>query len=153
MAASHGGRVIDTAGDSVLAEFKSVVEAVRCAISIQDQLRQNSESVAESRRMLYRIGVNLGDVIEEGGALYGDGVNVAARLQSLAEPGGVCISGNVFDQVETKLPLHFEFVGEQQVKNISKPVRVYRSIEKGSSSVSAKLSRGFRVSFRQACMT
>jgi len=91
-AALHGGRIIDTAGDSVLAEFKSVVEAVRCATIVLAALRAKNELVPENRRMLYRIGVNVGDVIEENGALYGDGVNVAARLQTAAEPGGLCIS-------------------------------------------------------------
>ncbi len=132
-AASHGGRIIDTAGDSVLAEFKSVVEAVRCATAIQAALLQKNQTVPESRKMLYRIGVNLGDVIEENEALYGDGVNVAARLQSLAEPGGVCISGTVFDQVEGKLTAQFKFIGEQVVKNITKPVRVYRSADRVTS--------------------
>jgi len=124
--AAYGGRVVDTAGDSVLAEFKSVVEAVRCAVELQEAIRQKNEPVPAPRRMLYRIGVNLGDVIEQSGALYGDGVNVAARLQALAEPGGLCISGTAFDQIETKLPLRFQFIGEQQVKNIPRPVRVYR---------------------------
>lgn len=136
-AALHGGRIIDTAGDSILAEFKSVVEAVRCATTLQAALHTKNELVPGNRKMLYRIGVNLGDVIEENGALYGDGVNVAARLQTLAEPGGLCISGNVYDQVETKLPLHFEFIGEQQVKNIPKLVRAYRNADRAPSPDSA----------------
>ena len=123
---THDGRLIDTAGDSVLAEFPSAVEAVDCAVEIQHELAKRNAQFAEHRRMLFRIGINLGDVIEqEDGTIYGDGVNVAARLQALADPGGVCISGTAFDQVEGKLPIQFKFIGEQQVKNISRLVRVY----------------------------
>jgi adenylate cyclase len=123
---AHGGRLIDTAGDSVLAEFPSAVEAVDCAVEIQRELGKRNAQLADHRRMQFRIGINLGDVIEQkDGTIYGDGVNVAARLQTLAEPAGICISGTAFDQVEGKLPLQFKFIGEQQVKNIAKPVRVY----------------------------
>jgi len=122
---AHHGRVVDTAGDSVLAEFDSPVEAVRCAVSVQQELDQRGKEMPDERRMRFRIGVNLGDVIEENAGLYGDGVNVAARLQALSEPGGLSISGTVFDQVDGKLPLAFKFMGEQAVKNIPKPVRVY----------------------------
>ncbi len=115
---AHRGRLIDTAGDSVLAEFASAVEAVGCAESVQQALAQFNAELPEDRRMRFRVGVNLGDVMEEAGALYGDGVNVAARLQALAEPGSLCISGTVFDQVDGKLPLRFESMGEQAVKNI-----------------------------------
>jgi adenylate cyclase len=128
---AHHGRVVDTAGDSVLAEFDSPVEAVRCAAKVQQELGRRGTDVPSERRMLFRIGVNLGDVIEENAGLYGDGVNVAARLQALSEPGGLSISGTVFDQVDGKLPLAFKFMGEQAVKNIPKPVRVYRLIEGG----------------------
>jgi TolB-like protein/class 3 adenylate cyclase/Tfp pilus assembly protein PilF len=124
--AAYHGRLIDNAGDSVLADFDSAVEAVACAAEVQRDLAARNADLPETRRMLFRIGVNLGDVIEEASGLYGDGVNVAARLQALAEPGGVCISGTVFDQVEGKLPLAFKFMGEQSVKNIPKPVRAYR---------------------------
>ncbi|MEK6210792.1 MAG: adenylate/guanylate cyclase domain-containing protein [Pseudomonadota bacterium] len=124
---AHGGRLIDTAGDSILAEFPSAVEAVDCAVEIQHELAKRNAQLAEHRRMQFRIGINLGDVIaQEDGTIYGDGVNVAARLQTLSERGGVCISGTAFDQVEGKLPLAFKFIGEQQVKNIAKPVRAYR---------------------------
>lgn len=124
--ATRGGRVIDTAGDSVLAEFVSPVEAVKCATEVQREIARLNASIPEQRRMLFRIGVNLGDVVEQDETLYGDGVNVAARLHALSEPGGVWIAGTVFDQVEGKLPLVFTSMGEQTVKNIPKPVRAYR---------------------------
>src|SRR5882672_4252759 len=124
---AHGGRLIDTAGDSILAEFPSAVEGVECAVEVQYELARGNRQFAEHRRMPFRIGINLGDVIEqEDGTIYGDGVNVAARLQALAEPGGICLSGTAYDQVEGKLPLQFKFIGGQQVKNIAKPVRAYR---------------------------
>jgi TolB-like protein len=124
---AHGGRLIDTAGDSILAEFPSAVEAVDCAVEIQHELSKRNSQLAEHRRMQFRIGINLGDVIaQEDATIYGDGVNVAARLQQLAEPAGICISGTAYDQVEGKLPLQFKFIGEQHVKNIPKPVRAYR---------------------------
>lgn len=124
----HGGRVVDAPGDALLAEFPSAVEAVECAMEAQAELGKRNAQLVEHRRMHFRFGINIGDVIEEGGALYGDGVNIAARLESLAAPGSLCISGNVFDQIEDKLPAHFEFMGEQEVKNIAKPVRAYRPI-------------------------
>ena len=122
----HDGRVVNTAGDSVLAEFTSLVQAVRAAIEIQDALRTRNEALPESRRMLFRIGVNIGDVMLKGDDLLGDGVNIAARLQTLAEPGGLCISGSVFDQIEGKLSLRFQDIGEQALKNIARPIRAYR---------------------------
>jgi adenylate cyclase len=122
----YRGRVIDAPGDNLLAEFASVVDAVRSAVEIQQKLRTKNAELPEHRRMQFRIGINLGDVIVEGERLYGDGVNIAARLESLAIPGGICISGTVHDQVETKLPLNYDYQGEQTVKNIAKPVRVYR---------------------------
>ena len=122
----HRGRVIDSPGDNLLAVFDSVVDALRCGWDIQQELSGRNAELAESRRMNFRIGINLGDVIEEDGRLYGDGVNVAARLESLAAPGGISISGTAFDQVKHKLPYRFEFAGEQPVKNIADPVRVYR---------------------------
>jgi adenylate cyclase len=124
--ARHGGRVVDTAGDSVLAVFDSAVEAVECAVEIQKALDRRNRQLAEHRRMQFRIGINLGDVIaRDDGTVYGDGVNIAARLESLASPGGITVSGTVFDHVENKLPVTFEFAGEQSVKNIAKPVRAY----------------------------
>lgn len=123
--AGHQGRVVDSPGDAWLAEFTSPVEAVSCARAIQDELAGRNAALAEHRRMQFRIGINLGDVIEQGGALYGDAVNVAARIQTLATPGGVSISGTVFDHVDNKVGLGFRFVGEQRLKNIDRPVRVY----------------------------
>jgi len=122
----HQGRVVGTAGDSMLAEFASVVDAVRCAVGIQEELKDRNKELSEDRRMEFRIGVNLGDVVEDGDTIYGDGVNIAARLESLAEAGGICISGTAYDQVENKLSLGYKYLGEQAVKNIAKPVRVYR---------------------------
>ena len=122
----YRGRVVGTAGDSVLAEFASVVDTVHCAVEIQKELKTRNADLPESRRMEFRIGINLGDVIEEGEQIYGDGVNIAARLESLAEAGGISISGTAYDQVKNKLALGYEFLGEQTVKNIAEPVRVYR---------------------------
>jgi len=124
--AFHQGRIIGTAGDSVLAEFASAVEGVRCAIEIQNALRTRNDSLPEDRRMVFRVGVNLGDVVVKDDDILGDGVNVAARLESIAEPGGICISSSVYDQVTGKLDLGFQDIGEQTLKNISRPIRVYR---------------------------
>lgn len=123
----HRGRVVDSPGDNLLAEFVSVVDALACAVSVQQALKERNAELPSSRRMEFRIGINLGDVIVEGERIYGDGVNIAARIESLAEAGGICISGTVYDQVETKLALHYNYLGEQSVKNIAKPVRVYRA--------------------------
>jgi adenylate cyclase len=122
----HRGRIVDSPGDNLLAEFGSVVDAVRCAVALQKELYARNAELAEDRRMEFRIGINLGDVIVEGDQIYGDGVNIAARVETLSEGGGICISGTVFDQVENKLALQWEYLGEQTVKNIKKPVRVYR---------------------------
>jgi adenylate cyclase len=122
----HQGRLFGSAGDSVIAEFSSVVEAVQCATDIQALLKAENAGLPLERRMEFRIGINLGDVIVQGDQLYGDGVKVAARLESLAEPGGICISGTDYDHVRYKLPLAYEDIGEQSVKNIAHPVRVWR---------------------------
>jgi adenylate cyclase len=122
----HRGRVVDSPGDNVLAEFASVVDAVQCAVAAQNEFRARNTELPENRRMQFRIGINLGDVIEEGERIYGDGVNIAARLESLAEAGGVCVSKTAFDHIETKLPLGYQFLGEQTVKNIAKPVGAYK---------------------------
>lgn len=124
--AAHNGRVVKLMGDGELIEFPSVVDAVRCAVEIQQAMAECNEELPADKRLEFRIGVNLGDVILEGQDIYGDGVNVAARLEELADPGGVLISGTAFDHVERKLDYAFDFVGEQQVKNIEKPVRLYR---------------------------
>jgi adenylate cyclase len=122
----HNGRVADAKGDNVLAEFPSVVDAVCCAVEIQNRLKERNAQLPEHRRMEFRVGINLGDVIEEGDTIYGDGVNVAARLEGLAEGGGICISGTVYDQIDGKVALELEYLGEKSVKNIKKPVRVYQ---------------------------
>lgn len=132
----HRGRVVDAPGDNVLAEFGSVVDAVQCAVEIQKELKTRNFDLPENRRMEFRIGVNLGDVVEDGEQILGDGVNIAERVQSLADGGGICISGTAFDHIEDKLGLEFEYLGEQPVKNIKKPVRVYRvKMESGLSDV------------------
>jgi len=122
----HRGRVVDAPGDNVLAEFGSVVDGVECAVEIQKELKTRNADLPENRRMEFRIGVNLGDVIEDGEQILGDGVNIAARLENLSEAGGICISGTAFDHVRNKLDLGYEYLGEQTVKNIALPVRVYK---------------------------
>jgi adenylate cyclase len=122
----HRGRVVDSPGDNVLAEFSSVVDAVQCAVATQTEIQARNAELPENRRMEFRIGINLGDVIDEDDRIYGDGVNIAARLEALAEPGGICVSKTAFDQIETKFPLGYEYLGEQSVKNIPKPVGAYR---------------------------
>src|SRR5438132_10163537 len=121
----HHGRIVKTTGDGVLAEFASVVDAVRCAAELQRAMADRDLDLAEERRLRFRIGVNLGDVIADGGDIYGDGVNIAARLEALAEPNGICVSRVVRDQIRDKLAYQFEDLGEQSVKNIARPVRVY----------------------------
>ncbi len=123
--AYHDGRIANTAGDSVLAEFGSVVGGVRAAVEIQDALKTRNESLPEAQRMLFRIGINLGEVVVKGNDLLGDGVNVAARLQSIAAPGGILVSSSVYDQITGKLDLGFEDMGEQALKNISRPIRAF----------------------------
>ncbi len=123
----HRGRVVGSPGDNVLADFASVVDAVECAVEIQQVLRTKNALLPETRKMDFRIGINLGDVIEEGDSIYGDGVNVAARLEGLAEAGGICISESAYQQIENKIPLHYDYLGEHAVKNIVRPVKVYRA--------------------------
>ena len=122
----HRGRVVDSPGDNLLAEFASIVDAVQSGVSVQKELQARNAELPENRRMEFRIGINLGDVIEEGDRIYGDGVNVAARLEALSDPGGICVSKTAFDQIESKLPLGYEYLGDQTVKNIAKPVGAYR---------------------------
>src|SRR6266852_2865041 len=128
----HHGRFVNSAGDSVLAEFASVVNAVQCAAEIQNTLKAENAPLLPDRRMEFRIGVNLGDVMVDGEQIYGDGVNVAARLESLAEPGGICVSGTVCEHLGNRLALSYEDLGEQSVKNIAKPVRVFRVLMEAS---------------------
>src|SRR5215210_44870 len=123
--AQHGGRIANTAGDSVLAEFPSVVDAVECAVAVQEKLGQANAGLAEDQALRFRVGIHVGDVMVRSGDLLGDGVNVAARVQALTEPGGVWLSGRAYEEVEGKLSAAFEDRGEQQVKNIARPVRVY----------------------------
>ena len=122
----HHGRVVDSPGDNILAEFASVVDAVNGAIKIQQEIKKRNADTSEDRRMEFRIGINLGDVIEEKERIYGDGVNIAARVEGLASTGGIAISGTVYEHIKEKLSLGYHFLGEQDVKNISEPVRVYR---------------------------
>ena len=122
----YNGRVVDSPGDNILSEFASVVDAVQCAVEIQKVLKAKNEGLPENRRMIFRIGVNLGDVIHEDDRIYGDGVNIAARIESLADGGGICISGTAYDQIENKLALGYNYFGEHSVKNIAKPIRVYK---------------------------
>jgi TolB-like protein/class 3 adenylate cyclase len=136
----HRGRIVGTAGDSVLAEFASVVDAVQCAVEIQQVLRAKNDLLPEDRRMDFRMGINLGDVIEEGDTIYGDGVNIAARLEGMAEAGGICISESAYQQIKNKLPLRYDYLGEHEVKNIAEPVRVYRA-QVEPEAASSKLSR------------
>ena len=122
----HRGRVVDSPGDNLLAEFASVLDAVQCAVEIQQELKLRNADLPAPRKMEFRIGINLGDVIVEGERIYGEGVNIAARLEGLAEAGGICISGTVYDQIENKLALGYKYLGKQVVKNIARPVQVYR---------------------------
>jgi adenylate cyclase len=122
----HSGRVVDNPGDNLLAEFSSAVDAVECAVEIQKKLEKENARFAEGMRLQFRIGVNIGDVVQDGDRIYGSGVNVAARIEGIADPGGVCISRNTYDHVKDKLELEFEYLGEHEVKNIKEPVRLYR---------------------------
>jgi len=122
----YRGRVVDSPGDNILAEFASVVDAVQGAVEIQKAIRARNARLPDERKMVFRIGINLGDVIHEDDRIYGDGVNIAARLEGLADPGGICISGSAYDQIDTKLALGYEYIGEHTGKNIAKPVRVYK---------------------------
>jgi adenylate cyclase len=122
----YHGRVVDSPGDNILSEFASVVDALRSAVAIQEELKAKNTELSENRRMEFRIGINLGDVIEDEGRIYGDGVNIAARIEGLSQSGGICISRTAYDQVKNKLSLGYEYIGEHAVKNIADPVKVYR---------------------------
>ena len=136
------GRIIKTTGDGILVEFQSVTEALRCAVDFQERMARRNRDMSASRALLYRIGINLGDVIVEEDDIFGDGVNVAARLESIAEPGGICISGAVYDQVGDRLPIGYEDLGEQHVKNISRAIRVYKVLLSGQTSERTKVADG-----------
>ena len=129
--ARHDGRICGTAGDSILAAFGSALAAVQCAVDIQNELAHSNNDLEKDRRMQFRIGINVGDVMLKDGDIFGDGVNIAARLEGLADPGGICISRGIHDHVMKKLPFEFEDLGEQSIKNIAQPVRVYRLIMGG----------------------
>ena len=121
----HHGHIVKTTGDGILIEFPSVVEAVQCAVEVQQRIAEYNAKLPKEQRLEFRAGVNLGDIIIEGSDIYGDGVNVAARLESVAEPGGVCVSGTVYEHVRDKLPYRFADLGEQRAKNIARPIHVY----------------------------
>jgi len=140
---AHEGRIVGTAGDSVLAEFASPVEAVRCAVEIQEGVHTRNETLPQARRLEFRIGVNLGDVMIDGADILGDGVNVAARLEGIADPGGICISSSVYDQIAGKLSLGFVDLGEQSLKNIARPIRVYQ-FDRSGTHVGARRSGATR---------
>jgi len=134
----HNGKVLDSPGDNLLAEFASVVDAVQCAVAVQKEIQARNDELPIDRRMQFRIGINLGDVIQEEDRIYGDGVNIAARLEGLAEPGGICISKTAFDHIESKLPYGYDFIGDQTVKNIAKPIGAYRVLMEPRVTVSGK---------------
>src|SRR4029077_18283600 len=134
--AEHRGRIVKTTGDGLLAEFASVVDAVRCAVEVQREMITRNAATPAERRIEFRMGINLGDIIIEDGDIFGDGVNIAARLEALAEPGGICLSAAAYEQVRDRLDLAFDDLGEQQVKNIARPVRTYR-VALGASSRAA----------------
>jgi len=140
LVAKHGGRLVKTTGDGVLLEFPSVVDAVECAIAVQAVMAERNGGVPEDRRMLFRIGINLGDVLIEGDDILGDGVNIAARLEGIAEPGGICISSSAYDQILGKLALEFVDLGEQNLKNISRPVRAYGLVHEGRARATGPLA-------------
>ena len=131
LVAKHGGRIVKTTGDGLLLEFPSVVDAVECAVAVQAVMAERNDGVPQDRRMLFRIGINLGDILIEGDDILGDGVNVAARLEGIAEPGGICISSSAYDQVRGKVAVEFADLGEQNLKNIARPVRAYAVVRDG----------------------
>ena len=145
----HNGKVLDSPGDNLLAEFVSVVDAVQCAVAVQKEIKARNDELSENRRMQFRIGINLGDVIQEKERIYGDGVNIAARLEGLSEPGGICISKTAFDHIESKLPYGYEFLGDQTVKNITKPVAAYRVLMEPRVTVAGEPEKNKRLPMKQ----
>ncbi len=142
--AEHQGRIVKLMGDGAIVEFGSVVDAVACAVAMQKAVAEHQAEAPADRRIVFRIGINLGDVVVEGDDLLGDGVNVAARLEQLCEPGGVLVSGTAYDQLQGKLGLPLEFTGEQRVKNIERPVRAYRVRLDGTAGPARRLALGRR---------
>ena len=126
MVGEYGGRIIDTAGDGILAEFPSVVNAVKCAVAIQSKMAERNAAIEPERRMQFRVGINIGDVVYDDVRIYGEGINVAARLESIGEPGGICVSSKVHEEISGRIDLAYQDIGEQQLKNIARPVRAYR---------------------------
>src|SRR5713226_9986608 len=124
----HGGRAVGSRGDSLLAEFPSVVEAVQCAVEMQHELKVRNAELPVTRRVEFRMGINLGEIVVEGEQIHGDGINIAVRLEGLAEAGGICLSEVVYEQVKHRVPLQYEYVGEHELKNIATPVRVWRVV-------------------------
>jgi len=145
----HNGKVLDSPGDNLLAEFVSVVDGVQCAVAVQKEIKARNDELTENRRMQFRIGINLGDVIQEEERIYGDGVNIAARLEGLAEPGGICISKTAFDQIESKLPYGYEFLGDQPVKNITKPIGAYRVLMEPRVTVAGEPEKDKRLPMKR----
>ena len=141
--AEHRGRIVKTTGDGLLMEFASVVDALRCAVEVQRGMAEWNADIPQDKRIEFRVGIHQGDVITEAGDIFGDGVNVAARLEGLAQPGGICVSGRVHEDAHGKLDISFEDMGEQQLKNISRPVRVFRVMSNGPAGVLGKKSSGF----------
>ena len=135
------GRVVDSPGDNLMAEFPSIIDAVGCAVTVQKKFKGLNRNLPENRKMEFRIGINLGDVIEQGNLIYGDRINIAARLEAIADPGGICISRTVYDNIEDKLPLDYEYLGKKKVKNIPKPVQAYRIMLERGDTHSIKLER------------
>jgi TolB-like protein len=146
LVAKHGGRLVKTTGDGVLLEFPSVVDAVECAVAVQAVMAQRNEGIAQDRRMLFRIGINLGDILIEGDDILGDGVNVAARLEGIAEPGGICISSSAYEQVRGKVAAEFTDLGEQNLKNIARPIRAYVGLSANAHQTAPPLTSAPRLS-------
>ena len=153
--AEHGGRIVKNTGDGFLAEFPSTVEAVRAAMQFQTRIHELTINEVEDRRIAFRVGINIGDVIVEPHDIFGDGVNIAARLESIAEPGGICISSSAYDQVRGKVGVEFADLGEQNLKNIARPVRAYAVVRDGPSSATqaerARPSSAFTASSFHRC--
>ena len=144
MVGEFGGRIIDTAGDGILAEFPSVVNAVKCAVSIQSEMIERNAAINPKHRMQFRVGINVGDVIYDEARIYGDGINVAARLEGIADPGGICISSKVYEEINGRFDFVFEDMGPQQLKNITRPVRAYRVRLDGRTLAASPTARAAR---------